>query len=192
MQVIGITGGIASGKTSVSSYIRKKGFKVYDCDKIAHDVFLKENVKNKIIAAFNLSEKEYTRSTVASIVFKDKEKLDTLNSIMKDEILLKMKEIIKGENGLIFFDVPLLYDWHLEDIFEKRVFVYVDKENQIARLEKRDNIDKEFAINKISAQIDIEEKKKIAEKNNDYIIDNNQDEDALYQEVDKFLRRIIA
>ena len=192
MKIIGITGAIASGKTSASNYIRKKGFEVYDCDSIAHQIFELTSVKKEIASAFNIDIKDVNRKNIGLIVFNDSLKLDKLNAIMKERIIKEMKDIILKNNAkkLIFFDAPLLYDWHLEYLFDSIVFVYVPIDKQIQRLMERNMISLEYANKKISSQISIEDKLEMARNRCDYIIENNSTIDALYEKVDNIIKEI--
>ena len=193
MIIIGITGGIASGKSKTSQYIKSLGYKLYDCDKIAHDIFDSNEVKKEIGSTFNIKG-DIKREEISKIVFNDKNKMEELNNIMRKRITLKMIELLNSEENnkedLVFFDVPLLYEWHLYDMFLHVMFVYVSRDVQIERLVNRDKINKEYALKKLDAQIDIEDKYKLAERRGDFIINNNQDLDNLYKEVDRVLKEI--
>ena len=188
-RIIGITGGIASGKTTVSQYIKSLGYKVFDCDEIAHNVFERANIQEELKKAFNLN-KRVERSDISKLVFSDKEKKEVLNKIMKDAILKEMDNIIKHEDQTIFFDTPLLYDWSLEDMFDKIIFVYSSYDMQLKRLQKRDNIDEAYAKEKISSQMDMDIKLIHAKKRCDIIIENDCNEASLYKKVDVVLKEL--
>lgn len=189
-KVIGITGGIASGKTTVSKYIKSLGYKVYDCDYIAHVVFEEKNIQRKLKEAFDIKSDIVKREDISKLVFSDTTKFKLLDSIMRDAILEKMDAIINLSQQTIFFDTPLLYDWSLEDMFDKIVFVYTKKDIQMKRLMKRDSIDYTYANNKLSAQISIDEKLNIAKSRGDIVIVNDTSELDLYQKVDAFLKEL--
>ena len=193
MIIIGITGGIASGKSATSKYIKSLGHKLYDCDTIAHDIFDSNEVQKEIASTFNIKG-DIKREEISKIVFNDKNKMEELNNIMRKRITLKMIEILNSDENnkeeLVFFDVPLLYEWHLYDMFKYVIFVYVDRNTQIERLVNRDKISKDYALKKLEAQIDIEDKFTLAERRHDLIIDNNADLANLYKEIDRVLREI--
>lgn len=193
MIIIGITGGIASGKSATSKYIKSLAYKLYDCDTIAHDIFDSNEVQKEIASTFNING-DIKREEISKIVFNDKNKMEELNNIMRKRITLKMIEILNSDENnkeeLVFFDVPLLYEWHLYDMFKYVIFVYVDRNTQIERLVNRDKISKEYALKKLEAQIDIEDKFTLAERRHDLIIDNNADLANLYKEIDRVLREI--
>ena len=188
-KVIGITGGIASGKSVVSNYIKQK-YQLFDCDMIAHDVFDMPSTRMLIANTFNINISDVTRSSIGKIVFNDKDKLISLNNIMQPLIQDEMKKVINDNEGLIFIDIPLLYDLNLEYMVDKIIFVYTDEYTQLDRLMKRDNISKFYAINKISSQLSMKEKMNRAINRNDYIIDNSKTKEELYKQVDNVLKEI--
>jgi len=122
--IIGLTGGIASGKSTVSKYLAEKGFKVYDADKIAKDISEKKLVQEEIIATFGdkiLEEnRNIDRKKLKEIVFEDKEKLKQLNAIIHPKVIdfyKKLKE--KNTDEIIIFDVPLLFESGIEKFCDK-------------------------------------------------------------------------
>ncbi|MFA6843684.1 MAG: dephospho-CoA kinase [Bacilli bacterium] len=182
--VIGITGSIASGKSLVTNYLRTKGYKVIDSDKIAHSILDMPTVKAQIYETFAVDN----RAALSKIVFNDKAQLEKLNAIMKPLIIDKLKkEMQKRHEKIYFVDAPVLYEMNLQYMFDKVLVVYVDKEAQIVRLMRRDLISREYAIKKISMQIDIESKKELS----DFVIDNSQDKDMTYKQIDEILRRLL-
>lgn len=173
-QIIGITGGIASGKSNVCSVIRNLGYKVIDCDKITHELYKKGNsIYNAIIDVFGKeyldSNLEIDRKKLASYVFNNKEALKLLNETTHPFILNEInREINLIKDDIIFIDIPLLYEAKLENLVNKVICVYLDKELQIERLMARDNISREYALVKIHNQMDLKIKKDKA----DYVIDS--------------------
>lgn len=141
-KVIAITGSIGSGKTTISNYIRDYNYKVYDVDKMAHELLLERKIKEKISKVFGdlvIENDEVNRKKLGNIVFNDKKKLEELNNIIHPELILKIKQIIKLGESPIFFDIPLLFELKLEKLFTKIICVYVDYDEQIKRIKKRDN-----------------------------------------------------
>jgi len=173
-KIIGITGGIATGKSTVSNMIRKMGYKVIDADIIAREVVQKgkpayeEIVKcfgDTIIDEFG----NINRKKLGNIIFIDEKKREKLNSITHPYIMEAIKQSIDDNMGekIIFLDIPLLiealdnlkdYNIYLDEIW----LVYIDEESQIQRLMERDNISRREALNKIKAQMPMELKKKYA------------------------------
>lgn len=190
--IIGITGGIASGKTLVSSKIKKLGYVLYDCDLISHEIFETEAVQNRLKDEFGFKSERVSRKDISSIVFSDEAKLKVLNNIIHPYVLDELDRIIYNvrEDELIFIDVPLLYELKLEYLFNKIILIYVDEEKQIERLKDRDRISTSFAKEKIRKQISMEEKKEIALKNKHIIIENNGELVDLYNKLDLVLKEI--
>ena len=130
MKVIGITGGIASGKSYVSSVIKKAGYPVIDADLISKDLSQKGgSVYHAIIRTFGESfldeNKEINRQKLGSLIFNDKQAKGLLNSISHPLIIEEMEKQIKmAKTDLVFVDVPLLYESGLENMFDKIVCVY--------------------------------------------------------------------
>lgn len=190
--IIGITGGIASGKTLASSKIKKLGYVLYDCDLISHEIFETEAVQNRLKDEFGFKSERVSRKDISSIVFSDEAKLKVLNNIIHPYVLDELDRIIYNvrEDELIFIDVPLLYELKLEYLFNKIILIYVDEEKQIERLKDRDRISTSFAKEKIRKQISMEEKKEIALKNKHIIIENNGELVDLYNKLDLVLKEI--
>ncbi len=198
-KIYGLTGGIASGKSTVSKYLTLKGHKVIDADKIAHEITNKgEEGYYILIDKFGKgildNENKIDRKKLGEIVFNDKNKLFLLNSLLHPIILKNLKKDIDAlckVSEIIFLDIPLLFEEYdnllkYGIVFDKSILVYVNFENQIKRLIQRDNITNREATNKINAQISLENKKELA----DYIIDNNSSIETLYKNVDLLISKI--
>ena len=203
--IIGLTGGIGTGKSTVSNIFRQKGIPIVDTDVIAREIIDYPEVVNEIIRNFGteiledetpqeqgqnkFKKKKISRNKLGQIVFKDEKKVGILNSIMHPLIIKVMKKQIekfKKDNKIIVVDVPLLFEIHLEKEFDITVLVYADKETQIKRIMKRDKRTLEQAEDIINSQMDIEEKK----KKSNYIIYNNEDFEKLTEETKKFLESL--
>lgn len=189
-KIIGITGGIASGKSTVTNYLIEKGYKVIDADKIAKDIVLPGRKANKLIElAFGSSyfnNQVLDRKKLAEVIFHSDEKRMLLDSIMhpiiKDEIIKEINE----SDGLVFIDVPLLYETGLDTLCDYVILVYVDKVTQINRLCIRDNIDNSYALAKIDSQMKLDDKLKLA----DFVVDNSNSIIDTLLSVDNVLERI--
>ena len=193
-KIIGLTGSIATGKSQVSKYLKDKGIKVVDADLIARDVANYKSVKNKIKKVFGddlYIDDQLDRKKLAEIIFAKKIQREKLNDIMHPEIYKEINKETKGKEDLVFVDIPLLFE--NEDInkkygleFDEIWLVYVDRETQIKRLMKRDEISREYAEKKINSQIPIEEKRKKA----DVIIDNSGTLEETFKKVEKNLKKL--
>lgn len=185
---IGLTGGIGSGKSTVSAGLVKRGAVLVDADAIVRDlqkpgkpVFKKmvERWGEKIIT----NEGELDRQAVADIVFKDAEELAALNEIVhplvREEIANQREKYIKG-NDPIILDIPLLIESGYENL-SGIIVVDLHTEEAVERLVKYRGFSREDALNRISSQVDREERLSKA----DFVIDNNGDLDSLENEIDK-------
>ena len=189
--IIGLTGGIASGKSTVSKYLAEKGFKVYDADKIAKDISEKKSVQEEIILTFGdkiLDENgNVDRKKLKEIIFEDKEKLKQLNAIIHPKVIDFYKELKeKNTDEIIIFDVPLLFESGIDKFCDKILVVISNYEIQLNRIVERDKIDRELASKIIKSQISNEERIKKA----DVVIENNSSLEDLFEKVERFCERI--
>ena len=189
--IIGLTGGIASGKSTVSKYLVEKGFKVYDADRIAKDISEKKSVQEEIILTFGdkiLDENgNIDRKKLKEIVFGDKEKLKRLNAIIHPKVIDFYKELKeKNTDEIIIFDVPLLFESGIDKFCDKILVVISDYEIQLNRIVERDKIDRELASKIIKSQLSNEERIKKA----DVVIENNSSLEDLFEKVERFCERI--
>ena len=189
--VIGLTGGIASGKSTVSAKLKELGAAVIDADLLARDVVRKGEIAyNKIVQCFGadilLPNGDINRKKLGNIVFSDKEKLALLNSITHPEIINRMKERIqelKAEGAkVIVVDAAILIEMGLHKYVDSVWVVTVDRETQIKRLIERDKFEYREAENRINSQFTNEVRKKYA----DVVIDNSKP----IEEVEKGLEEL--
>lgn len=198
--LIGLTGGIATGKSTVANIILKKGFSLIDADKIAREIVeVDRPAYYRIVDEFGKDilneDKTINRKALGKIIFSNKEAREKLNSITHPYIFQSIKDKIdqlSKNNSVIFIDIPLLFEQYSSLIqhgisFDEIWLVYVDRDTQLDRLMKRDNITRDEAMRKIESQMDIEEKKKRASK----IIDNRGDIDSLEKQLDEILVELI-
>ncbi|MGG4012214.1 dephospho-CoA kinase [Bacillus smithii] len=176
--IIGLTGGIASGKSTVSSLLKEKGFTVIDADVAARIVVQPgEEAYKKIVETFGkdilLENGEINRPKLGDLVFRDEQKRLQLNAIVhpavRKQMLLEKEQAIRNGKQTIFLDIPLLFESGLTWMVDKTIAVYVDENIQLQRLMKRNGLDKEAAEIRISAQMPLEEKASKA----DAVINNN-------------------
>ena len=186
--IIGITGSIACGKSTVSNYLKSKGYVVIDADKIGHEALDNEYVREKLVVAFGKEIQENNkidRQKLGNLVFGNTSNLNILNSIIHPEIRkMILEEINKNKDKkIIFIDIALLFEAKFDDLVEKIIVVYVDENIQLTRLMKRNSITQEEALNRIKSQMSSIEKVKLA----DYTINNNLDVTNTYIQIDKVL-----
>ncbi|AIQ73474.1 MULTISPECIES: dephospho-CoA kinase [Paenibacillus] len=194
--IIGLTGGIASGKSTVSALLVNKGARLVDADVIAREVMLPGH--EVLAAAAKQFGKEIlfpdgtlNRAKLGEIVFQDPVALQTLNNLthpaIRQEIKNRMYSMEQEEpKRLIIVDIPLLFESGLESLFHEIVVVYVPREVQITRLMERNRLSLEEAEARLNAQMDIEQKRNKA----DYIIDNSGDLAYTEQQVAVFWDRL--
>ena len=189
--IIGLTGGIASGKSTVSKYLAEKGFKVYDADKIAKDISGKKSVQEEIILTFGneiLDENgNVDRKKLKEIVFENKEKLKQLNAIIHPKVIDFYKEFKeRNTDEIIIFDVPLLFESGIDKFCDKILVVISDYEIQLNRIVERDKIDRDLAEKIIKSQLSNEERI----KKEDVVIENNSSLENLFEKVERFCETI--
>ena len=196
MKFIGLTGSIATGKSTVAQMFKERGFYVIDADELAHSVYKRgEKPYFKLIEVFGreiLDENgEIDRKKLGSLVINYGEKLKVLESIVHPEVERKRRVIIEDikrrePNAVVIYDVPLLFEKNLEKLFNCVIVVYVKPEIQIERLIKRDGIKEEEAKRKIALQLPIERKKEMA----DVVIDNSDGIECTRKQVEKIAESI--
>jgi dephospho-CoA kinase len=176
--VIGLTGSIATGKSTVSLMFDEFNIPVIDADKLSREVVQPdEKAYNEIVAAFGKQilreDQTLDRDKLGQIVFADKAKRNTLNQIVHPAVREKMIEkrdaYVNQKEKCIVLDIPLLFESKLTDFVDKTLVVYVDEAVQLKRLMDRNGYAKEEAMQRISSQIPVKEKAELA----DEVIDNN-------------------
>ncbi len=187
---IALTGGISTGKSTVCNLFKLHGFLTIDADVIAHKL-LDEN-SSKVASMFGnqyVQDNKVLRKELGKIIFSNEEnklKLEALlHPLIKEEII-KESRIFEEQNKPYFVDIPLFFE-KMNYPISKSLVIYTPKELQIQRLMKRDNIDENEAKLKISNQMDIEEKRKLA----NMVIDNSKDLKHLQAEVERIIGEIL-
>lgn len=178
--LIGLTGGIASGKSTVSALMVKHGALLVDADQVAREVVEPgEQALLQIVEQFGQqilhADGSLNRAALGSLVFSDPDKLKKLESITHPAIRVRMQETIERykqeqPNAIIVADIPLLFETKQTHLYEGIVVVYVPRSMQVDRLMARNQISEAEANARIDLQMDIEEKRKLA----DWIIDNSK------------------
>ncbi|QWS49483.1 dephospho-CoA kinase [Bacillus sp. JNUCC-24] len=178
--VIGLTGGIASGKSTVSQMIKEQGIRVVDADVIAKEAVAKGTpALQQIVQTFGedvlLPNGELNRQQLGAIIFSDEEKRKQLNAIVhpevRKEMLKQREEGVSQKETFVVLDIPLLFESQLESLVDRIIVVYTTPELQLSRLMNRNDLSEEEALNRIHSQQSLEEKCKKA----DHVIENTQD-----------------
>jgi dephospho-CoA kinase len=179
VQVIGLTGGIATGKSTVSAILKNAGAVIIDADRIARRV-VKKNLPayRQILAHFGesvlLPDGEINRAALGNLIFNDSRKKQLLNSIVhphvRKETDRRLRHIAKNNpNALVILDIPLLLEAGMRKDLSEVIVVYAPEDIQIKRLMERDHISQEDALARIRSQMPIEKKKSLATM----VIDNS-------------------
>jgi len=195
--VVGLTGGIVTGKSTVAKIFQQLGAIIIDADLIARQMVLPGRKSWKmIIKNFGkeiLNENnEIDRKKMADIVFSDNRKLKLLNSITHPEIINNIKKKIKeiknnSENERIcIIDIPLLFETKTDNIMDKIIVVYLDWEQQLTRLKTRNGLNNDEAIKRIESQMPMQDKIKLA----DYVIDNSKSIENTKEQVIKLWKEL--
>lgn len=193
--IIGLTGSIATGKSTVTGYLLEKGYPVIDSDKLARTVVtlghpVLEQIKKCFGDGVIMADGHLDRKALGSIIFKDAQARQKLNAITHPAINKEMTDQIamyqKKGHKLIFCDVPLLYESHMESSFDAIWVVYVPEAVQKNRLITREGISQTEADEKIASQLSIEKKKEMA----DQVIMNDGSKEETYKNIEKLLKLI--
>ncbi|SHJ81729.1 dephospho-CoA kinase [Paramaledivibacter caminithermalis] len=198
MKVIGLTGGIASGKSTVSNYLKELGAIVIDADVVSREIVEKGKPALKEIVNFFgekvlKSDGTLNRKYLGSIVFSDPQKLQVLNKITHKRIIEKIEDEIKYYRHsrnikAIFIDAALLIEMKMYYLTDEIWLVTTSKEIQLRRLMLRDNITFEEAMNRINSQMSLDQKKDFS----DVIIDNSKDFDYLKNQVKELYTNVFG
>lgn len=191
--ILGLTGGIGTGKSTVANMLKGKGIPVVDTDLISREVIqypeiiekIKLEISNEV---FDFNNK-LDRKKMSEIVFENQEKLKKLNEIMHPEILKKMwdeVEKLKKNHKIIVVDIPLLFEINMEKEVDKILLIYASKEIQLKRIMERDCRSREEAIKIINSQIPLYKKR----EKSDYIIQNNDSLEKLEKNLDKIVQKL--
>lgn len=176
--VIGLTGGIATGKSTVSEMFKEMDIPVVDADVISREVVEPgELAYEKIVDTFGEEvlhpDGTLNRKKLGSIVFGDEQKRKQLNEIVHPEVRKKMiserDRYVQEGHPIVVLDIPLLFESKLTHFVDKTLLIYVDEDIQLKRLMNRDQSTKEEALQRINAQFPISKKLELA----DAVIYNN-------------------
>ncbi|GAA3401551.1 dephospho-CoA kinase [Paenibacillus hodogayensis] len=192
---IGLTGGIACGKSTVAAMLVRRGALLIDADLIAREVVLPGAPALALVAerfgSSVLSEDgSLNRKALGDVVFKDEKARKDLEALLHPRIRALMRERMEETHSsapdkLVIVDVPLLFESKLAFMFDSTLLVYIPRELQLSRLQSRDGLTSEQAESRLAAQMPIEEKKRLA----DEVIDNSGTIADTERQVDEFCKR---
>lgn len=186
-----ITGTIASGKSSLSEILKKKGYQVIDSDKVNKKLLEKDQINYKEILSSKAFDEAFDadgldKKKLAEIIFNNPEKRELINKITHKNIIAYINSLIKEKKEKnIFVEIPLYFQMKEKFPCDYIWLVTADREVQIKRLIKRDKIDRDFAIKKIESQDFLE-----MEKKSDLIFDNSKSIKDLEKKVEIALKKL--
>ena len=193
-KIIGISGGIASGKSTVTEFLRQKGFQVVDADAVVHQLqkpggrlyqVLVEHFGEKVL----LENGELNRPLLASLIFSNPEEQEwskrTQGEIIREELAALRNQFAQTE-ALFFMDIPLLFEQDYASWFDETWLIYVNRDIQLERLMKRDQISKEAAESRLNSQWPLERKISLAS----HSLDNNGNQEQLIAQVVQLLEEM--
>lgn len=195
MKWIGLTGGIACGKSTVAEHLRSKGWVVVDADEQAHLVLRPgesgyQAVVNYFGSIILNADRTINRSKLGVLVFSDKSKLDflekTIHPIVQDRVQKERLELEAQGHLVSFYDVPLLFEKNLEFQFDDIIVVACSEKVQIERLIKRNGLSIDQVRQRIAAQMSVVDK--IAKAN--YVVYNNGTRDDLFEATEAVIKKI--
>ncbi len=198
--IIGILGGIGSGKTTAAREFAKLGCAVIDADEIAHELLDEPAIKERIVSLFGRAvlgdEGRISRDELAAVVFSDREKLDSLCGILHPPVLAETERLIEryqadAEVKAIVLDMPLLLEIGWDKRCERLIFVDCDEKKRRKRLQnagKSGFFNKNQLKSRENFQIPLDKKAEIA----DDVVDNNSDCSALVRQIADIFNNIMG
>ena len=194
VRIIGITGGIASGKSTVTDFLRQLGYQVIDADQVVHELQeLGGRLYQALLSAFGSAilqeDGRLDRPKLGAMIFGNPELLaqssQLRNEIIREE-LARRRDLLAETEAVFFMDLPLLFELEYDNWFDQIWLVDVTKETQLSRLMTRNGLSQEEATKRIAAQLSLQEKRKRA----DVLIDNNGSLEETRQQIRHALQKL--
>ena len=194
VRIIGITGGIASGKSTVTEFLRQQGYQVIDADQVVHELQepggrLYQALLSTFGPAILQEDGRLDRPKLGAMIFGNPELLAQSSQIQNQiirEDLAGRRDLLAETEDIFFMDLPLLFELQYEDWFDQIWLVDVTVETQLSRLMSRNALSQEEAEKRIAAQLSLREKRKRA----DVLIDNNGSLEATRQQIRDALQKL--
>lgn len=197
-KVIGVTGGIGSGQSTVCEIFKRLGCKVINVDEKAKQVIkknktVKDEIKNEFGNQVFFRDGSLNRKLLASIVFEDENKTQLLNKIVHPRMVADVVEEMEsarfsGKYPLIIVDAALIYEISIEKLFDYVIVVFANQNQRIKRVIQRDNVKKEEVLARMDRQIPLADKQKWG----DFVIDNRGEVIDLEKPVQKIFDELVA
>ncbi|MCD4828117.1 MAG: dephospho-CoA kinase [Candidatus Cloacimonetes bacterium] len=189
--LIGLTGGIAAGKTTVASLLQQEGLRVVQADSVAHEALRREDVCLELARRFGsgiLRDGVVDRKRLGDIVFEDGTARHDLNAIVHPHVLRRLDEIVAAsKDKVLLIEIPLLFESGLANRFDVTITVEADRDKRLSALMRRDGLDRHQAKARLQAQLDEDERIRRADR----VLRNPMTPDGLADEV-KSLRQWLA
>lgn len=197
MKIIGLTGGIGVGKSTVSEFLKKEGYYIIDADLISHEITKKGSdtlnlLSDKFGEEIILSDGSLDRKALAEKVFSNNEKKRDLEEIVTAQVIKKIKDKIDNLResrlyDIIFLDAPLLFETGADSLTDMVWLIVADKDTRLERVQKRDNCSKDQILRRIDNQMSQEEKEILSQE----IIDNSKGKEQLYSQIKLLLKKYV-
>lgn len=193
-KIIGITGGIASGKSTVVAEIRKHGYQVIDADQVVHELQAKggklyQALCNWLGTDILQENGELDRKKLGQLIFSSKDMIEKSsrlqNGIIREELARRRDELAKTQK-VFFMDIPLLIEHDYMEWFDDIWLVHLDEKTQLERLVMRNHFSKEEAKKRMTSQMSTEAKKPYADK----LLDNSGDLTELKAQINQLLQEL--
>jgi dephospho-CoA kinase len=193
MYRIGLTGGIGSGKSTISAYLKELGFQIVDADQVAREVLdiypeILEFIRNEFGEGFFNENGTLNRRKLGDFLFCNRDKLEKYEAVIlpfiKKEIFSRLEKLENSGLSVCFLDAPTLIEAGMHKLMDKNILVWVDRETQIERVTKRDSMEYAQIMGRISSQMDLDKKKEMV----DFVVDNS----AGIEEAKREVREILA
>lgn len=191
-KIVGITGGIASGKSTLTAFLRQEGYQVVDADAVVHDLQapggrLYQALVEHFGQGILLENGQLNRVKLGQLIFSDESEQawsrQVQGQIIREE-LAREKERLSQQEDLFFMDIPLLFEAGYESWFDEVWLVYVDEKEQLKRLMARNHLSQEEAEKRLAAQWKLADKRALADK----ILDNNGSLERLLHQAAELLK----
>ncbi len=188
-KLIAITGGIGSGKSTVSKIIKDLGYPVFSADEVYKNLIKDESFVKKIYDGLGIESDnfKFDKNLISSRVFNDKKALEKLNSITHPEVMNELIKLSKEKGGVVFNEVPLLFESNFESLYDKVIIVTRNLDDRVSSVALRDGLTKDEILLRIKNQVNYENIKSNAHT----LISNDKSLEELTKKVKAVIDNIV-